>query len=35
MPCGHGIQLFLDATEILLIPFADDLVLIADSADEL
>ena len=28
---GHGIQLFPDVTEILMLLFADDLVLIADS----
>ena len=32
---GHGIQLFPDVTEILMLLFADDLVLIADSPHEL
>ena len=32
---GHGIQLFPDVTEILLLLFADDLVLISDSPYEL
>ena len=32
---GHGIQLYPDVTEILMLLFADDLVLIADSPYEL
>ena len=32
---GHGVQLFPDVTEILMLLFADDLVLIADSPYEL